>query len=184
MESLPEVRSPVILQLPRPIPLPRPPQVIHQTQEIQRRVTRPEDVLEFWPFFQEGLTEFNKLAMGPWRELTNGEWLSYLLNSAADPETYVVGVILSKHGKPLCFGLSEVRDNFYGEKTLTVVFTYSNDKSFTAVASLLALAEKICKEMGIHKIMAQSRRATGASIRWFEKKLRFKRLSIQFYKEV
>lgn len=157
---------------------------IHQTSNQVVRLTRSQDVIQFWEFLKEGLYEFNKLAIGPWRALTEGEWLAYLLDTVGVLDRFLIGVVLSKNGKPLAYGLCEVRDTFFGEQNLVVVFTYSNEKSYTAPIDLLQAAEEFCKHHGIAKLMAQSRRITSGPIRWFERKLGFRRLSIQFYKEV
>jgi len=155
------------------------------SQEYKVKIlTTAQDVIDWWPFFLEGLHELNQL---PDKEdrVTPEEYLQTILHTATLPtDLGLVGVITSKNGKPLCYGVVMNNTVRFRRKSCCVYAVYSTKQARAVVRFALEYFEKWARENGYSVIHAFSPCMNGSRFRLFEKHWKFRRASILFTKNL
>ena len=142
------------------------------------------EIQTHWDFFLEGLTNLND-PHGARGDLTPVQFFQMLLYAVEKhPHHGGVGLLTSKNGKPLGYGVVLDNTEPFCRKSVVVYAVYSNGKCATTTVELLANAERWAREHGFAEMQACSRRINGAAIRLFEKKWKFRRICLVFHKEI
>lgn len=145
-----------------------------------RLVKTPADLLGVWDQLLAGLPELCAVLE---KKVEPAEFASTVLQILTNPEA-LVGVLYSKNGKFLGYGLAYGVADPDGVKSMFVYYTYSNGKCATTVKELFAHCARLAREMGIRQLSAVSPRMSGAAIRWFEKKMKFRRRGLLFTQSI
>lgn len=154
------------------------------TSNVFRWLGGLADVEANWDFFREGLASLND-PHGARGDLTELQFFQILLYAIAKhPRQGGVGLLTSKNGKPLGYGIMLEDTEPFCKRSAVVYAVYSNGKCATTTEELLENAERWARTEGFVELHACSRRINGAAIRLFEKKWKFKRICLVFRKEV
>ena len=141
-------------------------------------ITCVEDVVEVSDFLFEG---YGQLREG--LKLTWDEFLSELLRVAkAGLTTAITAVFFSKSGKPL--GYIILMDETLGsvERVAHIYAAYSNGLYRGIADEAIRFAEEWAKQNGFNKLQATSRRMSGAAMKLFKKRLKFRPVYVVFEK--
>lgn len=156
-----------------------------QTGNHTKIITSLEEFLAWWPFLIEGLSVLQDKHAGNNPDITADEFFRHLLHVLSGGVDYgIIMLLLSKNDKPL--GYIVVNDNTYlfQTKTAVVYAIYSNNKCPSTVHELVHDATLWGRPRGYKCVQATSYRLNGAALRWFERKLGFRRRCIVFEREV
>lgn len=139
-------------------------------------------LLHWWPLFLEGWTELCSPVKGR-GDLTASEFLTMLLRVLSlGPNDGLVAVFVSQNDKPLGFAVV-MNDSETPERRTALIYAgYSNSKYAHAAVEETEFVQKWAKARGFTELHAQSRRLSGAAMRWFRKKLGFQPMAVMFSK--
>lgn len=139
-------------------------------------IKSPERLLEWWPDMMTGLPEFCAVMN---RHVSQADFAQTVLKIMNNPEG-LVGILHSKNGKFLGYGLAYASTDPDGTRSMFVYYTYSNQKCATTVKELFEHCTRYARQMGIRQMSAVSPRTSGAALRWFEKRMKFRRAGLLF----
>ena len=137
-----------------------------------------EDVVEVSAFLAEGYEQFKDGL-----KLTWDEFLSELLRVAkAGLDTAITAVFFSKNGKPLAYIV--LMDETLGsvEKVAHIYAAYSNGLYRGMSEEGIRFAEEWARQYGFDKLQLSSRRMSGAAMKLFKKRLKFRPVYVVFEK--
>lgn len=129
-------------------------------------------------FLREG---FEQLQDG--LKLTWDDFLSELLRIArVGLDTAITAIFTSKNGKPL--GYIILMDETLGsiERTAHIYAAYSNGLYRGIADEAIRFAEEWATKRGFDKLQASSRRMSGAAMKLFKKRLKFRPVYVVFEK--
>ena len=148
-------------------------------------IRQHEQVVEYWPFFSQGLAELNA-TMAPGDTPVSGEVFLRLLFKVVHmgQARGRVTVLVNKNAQPLAFGIVYDNTEALCRRSAIVYAVYSNHQCPTAVTELREEAERWARECGYAELHAVSRRINGATFRIFERQWGFRRTAVIFKKEL
>lgn len=152
-----------------------------QQEKSLKRLHSLQEIIAQWPFITEGLAQYNALNASH-RVVTPEEFMRvymHILDVGGLSQ-----IVKDADGNPLSCSMGWAVNTPLDPPNLYVFWVYCNGRDAGAVKMMMEDARAWCRERGITKISAASVRTSGASIRWFEKKMGFKRDSITFLQEV
>jgi len=147
------------------------------------RLTRPTQVLDTWPLFDEGLLHLQDLVKLHYNELQAKKMLCLM---ASDPVHAYINVAFDDSGDPLGFAVA--RDDtlpFSAFRTFCAHAVYYKQGHSSLVLQLMGNFEDFCRANGIRRYTILTRRATTAAKRCFQhEKYGFRRMSFIFEKDI
>lgn len=143
-----------------------------------------DEILEEWPFLVEGLNHMNNPQKSNMCE-AHETYLKTLSRCACTWPDGFVGILRSKNGKPLGFGVGYNSSSLLqNKKVLWIYATYSNGKYKDAVPDMLKWGDEFAKCFNYDEVATATGRVNGSNFAWFEKKLGFSRRYVVFKKKV
>lgn len=146
--------------------------------------TNPQQVLDNWAFFLEGLVELNN-PQGARGDVHSEAFLKIALTIVDKGLDFgLVAMLTSVNGKPLGFGMAYDNTEPFCQRSAIVYAVYSNKKCPSTTKELLYHAEIWATNNGFKNLHACSRRFSGAGFRLFESIWGFRRVCIVFNKDL
>ena len=127
------------------------------------RITTPQQVIENWDVFREGLRMITKLTC---ERLTDDEYCKMLTNLAVNHDGAWIG--LAFQGGPLSYGVAvDSTPPQCANRTFTVSSFYAMPGRPDATAELMNAFEMWARENSVASYIVTTRRDTGAAIKCF-----------------
>jgi hypothetical protein len=128
------------------------------------RITEPDQVIQYWDVFKEGLRMIAKLTS---ERVSNEEYLKLLTNLAVQTDIAWIG--LAFQGGPLSYGVAiDSTLPQCNRRTFTVASFYAMPGRPDATAALMEAFETWARENGVASYVVTTRRDTGAAIKCFK----------------
>lgn len=146
-----------------------------------KRLHSLQEIIADWGFIIEGLTQYNALNASH-RVVTPEEFMRvymHILDVGG-----LAQIVKDENGEPLALSMGWTVKPPLDPPSLYCFWAYCNGRDSGACKMMIDDSKAWCRDRGITKISAASVRTSGASIRWFEKKMGFKRDAITFLQEV
>ena len=142
-------------------------------------------VIEYVDFFNEGWAALTSMERGR-GDLNWDEFFKLVLHAASHPEGEAIVVLhASKNMKPLGFSIAfNGSEPFSSIKRLIYYCGYSNGKYPHGPVEAVAYVENWARKHGYNQVQLLTRRISGASVRFYRRKLQYQPQSIVFYKEL
>lgn len=128
------------------------------------RLTEPEQIIQYWDVFKEGLVTIAKLTS---ERVSDEDYLKLLTNLAVQTNTAWIG--LAFQGGPLSYGVAiDSTLPQCSRRTFTVVSFYAMPGRPDATAALMEAFEAWARENNVASYVVTTRRDTGAAIKCFK----------------
>jgi len=141
-----------------------------------------EEVLKYWDFFLEGLTKANEAQYRKEQRLPVDRFFKQLLQTVALPVNERLISVIEQDGKLLGFTVNFMVYKPNTHPQVWCYLAYSLGDNAFIMKELLQYGERWARERGYKEILSNSTRFTAAAFRMFEKRWRFRRVSITFSK--
>lgn len=149
------------------------------------RLRTLQDILQWWNFLREGVEQINDGQ--PWDEARLPEETLFKrflhLTELRDDEQLMV-VFTDELNNPLGYGVAYDSTPRFYKRTLKIFCGYSNHKSPLFSRQIFNHIEKWAKENNYHFVTFSTARTSGATYRVFERKYKYRRLALTFFKEL
>lgn len=141
-----------------------------------------DDILKYWDFLLEGLNAANLSQKWEEQRIPVDKFFKRLLSIAPLPENERLIAFIEQDGKLLGYivNFMVVKPDTHAQ--IWCYMAYSLGENAYIMKELLLYGERWARERGYKEILCNSARFSAASFRMFEKRWRFRRVSVTFSK--
>lgn len=130
------------------------------------RITRCKEIVQYWPFFVQGLTFISRYLNHTYPLDT---YRRILLRLARTPSAFI-GVVLDDAAEPLCFGVAyDSTPLFVSDREYDIPFLYHQPAHLPATAVLRREFETFCRRNGVKRYTMTTTCHNGAAQKCFPK---------------
>jgi len=93
-------------------------------------------------------------------------------------------VMTSSGGQPVGFAAVQQTSSFYTPKAATILYAFASESNSTDLAAIVQEASNWAQSLGLKQLQICVPRINGASIRLFEKRLRFRKKYLVYTRDI